>query len=208
MSDVAIYDFACERADLFECLKDQDFFRDFVTYQYQTSLANTALEPRISEYACNLAFAQFTSDVKRMLASEYEGEGQLDHFKQASFMVFWLRRHSPISEVFLKRPEQAILPVKIRSEQPKEVHYYYLNQNVSFDIGFRIIRFWEAQRKDSTEIYGREVSIEEFSMLGESTRNKSLLKDLVQTLASKSISPHSLWMIYRAFFHQIILPRS
>lgn len=200
-------EYACERADLFDRLKDREFFNKFVSYQYETSLANTALAPEISEYACNLAFAQFSNDVRRMLASEYEGEGDLDHFKQAAFLVFWLRRHSPISDVSLKRPDQEIMPVRIRSEQPREVHYYYLNENVSFDIGFRIIRFWESRRKDRAEIYGRKVGFEDFSLLGESLRTKALLKDLVQTLSTKSISPHSLWMIYRAFFHQLVPPR-
>lgn len=203
---MAVSEFVCERADLFDCLKNLDFFRDFVNHQYRVSLSDTALEAEISEYACNLAYAQFSSDVRRMLASEYEGEGHLDHFKQASFLVFWLRRHSPISEVFLKRADQDILPIRLRSHKPREVHYYYLNQNVAFDIGFRIIRFWESQRADSADIYGRDIEISEFTMLGDSNKNKGLLKDLVQTLSTKSISPHSLWMIYRAFFHQIVAP--
>ena len=202
---MAISRYICEHPDLFQNLKDNHFFNEFVKYQYDSSLSKTRIKPYISEYSCNLAYARFKEDCGRMHATELDGIGDLDHFKQVSFLVFWLRRFSPVYDVTVETPDTTTR-VRVRSEAPKEVEYFFLNQNISFDIGFRILRYWESMREDSAEIYGRQVDVFDFKGLGDEIRYKPLLKDLIRTLATKSISPHAIWMIYRTLFHQLLPP--
>jgi hypothetical protein len=182
-------EYDCERADLFEQLAREDWFLAFVTWQYRhVVFRNSSLVPEISEYWTRLASKHFAKDVGRVSNKEYDGQ-PLDHFKRAGFLCFWLRRCPPLYG-FSLNPDPIISSVRSRGGHDR-TELFYGNQLASFDIGFRICRYWEAARRASPEARERVLRFQP---------DKDFIADACYISSNKTVSPHSIGLNYRSLF--------
>lgn len=192
-------DFFCERDDIFDKLTDKEWFKSFVKYQYEGVFFKTELiTPKISNFRILQAHNRWCKDVKRISNNEYDGK-TLDHFKQSALLCFWLRRFSPVSE-YIEDPALKPFEGRIRYNDNDRFLYKYGAQKAAFDIGFRICRFFEARRADSKDIYGVSLNISDFDL----SRYEGYTKDVAYVLSEKNVSPHTLNLIYKALFVQLI----
>lgn len=186
-----------EQADIFDKLKDGEWFYRFVKFQYQAVVFRLSeFQPLVSEYLCTLAHQRWVKDVTRVSDHEYDG-GPLDHFKQAALLCYWLRRYPPISELSMN-PDVKLASIKLRNPNGDEVRY--ANQMAAFDLGFRLCRFWEANRVDTAKIYGKRYKETDFTLQNET----DFLMDVYYVLADKNVSPHTLALIYRSLFINVL----
>lgn len=193
-------EFVVEQERVFDLLCDPNWFHGFVKYQYQAVVFGMSqVQPGISGYLCEQAHQRWVKDVSRVSDHEFDG-GPLDHFKRAALLCYWLRRYPPICE-FGKNPDLQIAGIRFRKFDGREVRY--ANQFAAFDVGFRICRFWEANREDAERIYGFVPKEGDFSLAG----NGNFVQDVSYVLADKNVSPHTLALIYRALFIDILAGR-
>jgi hypothetical protein len=109
-----------------------------------------------------------------------------DHFKQAGFLAYWLRR-------------RVVVERSAEGEGMPEVIYRddflrYCNEWSAFLIGFRICLPFEADRLRGE---ARMQDLHTFRL------NPEYLRDLAVLLHHKNVSPHSLYLIYRSLFYHL-----
>jgi hypothetical protein len=185
--------YRCEREDLFEKLKDIEWFREFVTYQYKRVVFSMEpVEPDLSDYWIAQAYYRWTKDISFVSAKEYEGR-PLDHFKLSGFLCYWLRRCPPLNDLHENVDTKF---ASIRHRDPKAILVKYGNVFAAFDIGLRICRYWEARRTDIRYPDDVRLRIAKLSI----PQRSEFIDDICYTLAEKNISPHSLNMLYKSIF--------
>jgi len=102
------------------------------------------VSPMLSDYWIAQAHFRWTKDISSVRTKEFEG-GQLDHFKYAGFLCYWLRRCPPLYDV-ARNIDTAI--AGIRHRDPNKILIQYGNVFAAFDIGLRICHYWESARTD------------------------------------------------------------
>jgi hypothetical protein len=183
----------CERRDLFEKLKDAEWFCRFVDYQYKSVVFDMEpVTPLLSDYWTRQAHFRWVKDIRTVSSKEYDGR-PLDHFKHAGFLCYWLRRCPPLYDL-AKNPDPAFAGIKYRD--PKKVLTQYGNVFAAFDIGLRICRYWESARTD----IGYSNAVRDQIMRFTIPQRSEYIEDICYTLAEKNISPHSLHMLYKSLF--------
>lgn len=193
----ALPEYACERADIFTKLHDQEWFVNFIKYQYKDIFFKSeTVNPQISEYMLMQAHEHWVSDVGRISSNEYNGKN-LDHFKHSAILCFWLRRFPAITDYFpdpsLKAFGQSVII------DNKDLFNHGVHQ-ASFDIGFRICSYWEAMRADCEDVYGKILEPGDFKI----GRHKEFTNDVGYVLSEKNVSPHTLNLIYKSLFLQLL----
>ena len=80
--------------------------------------------------------------------SEFDlGGKDPDHFKRAGHLAYWIRRCAPISMLVQEDlPRDHRLPDEAKLQRAKR----YANEITAFDIGWRIVSFFESRRSDAT----------------------------------------------------------
>jgi hypothetical protein len=179
---------ALERPDIFDVLKDQATFVELVDNYFRSIFTPLFLDISIAEARLREAHIHWQRDLKRVENIEYDGD-ELDHFKHCGHLAYWLRRFSPIVECYATPQSGQISAgndLLSELEEQQKILYQYANQYSAFELGFRIVRFFEWNKVNP---------------------NRTLIhpdRDFVITachvLKEKNISPHSLHLIYRALF--------
>lgn len=124
---------------------------------------------------------------------------KLDHFKQAAFLAFWLRRLNPINDTKLVDEDNPV-PVHLMNDQRVQF-YRYGNEIAALLIGFQICLVHESARAfpkggDVRNLHGAR----RIEYLRRVRFPNELLKDYAMILKHKSMSPHSLYLMYRSLF--------
>lgn len=109
-----------------------------------------------------------------------------DHFKQAGFLAYWLRR-------------RVVIEKSAEAEGKSPVIYQddfleYSNEWCAFLVGFRICLPFEAARTPGP------ARMEQLQTL---RLKPEYLRDLAVLLHHKNVSPHSLYLIYRSLFYPL-----
>ena len=96
---MSLPEFRCERKDLFELMiNDSEWFRQFIHHQFQHIVYNMEpVYPALSDYWIAQAHYRWVRDLNYSSNKEFSG-GEFDHFKNAGFLCYWLRRCPPIFE--------------------------------------------------------------------------------------------------------------
>jgi hypothetical protein len=137
------------------------------------------------------AHGAWLNDLKRVGDHEPNLDQGLDHFKQAAHLAFWLRRMTPVVEAhdLSAHPGDAPgYPLTREEQQFRDLLFGYKNEYLAFDFGYQICKYHELAKP------------------GGSMRAKALLpmtdyyKIACHFLKYKTVSPHSIYLIYMSLF--------
>ncbi|MDR3472610.1 MAG: hypothetical protein P4M09_13125 [Devosia sp.] len=182
-----------------ERLKDRDYFRNAATYNYNLLALRFGCQTLISKGRAGDAHDFWLEDEKRTLEVGVPAETHaLDHFKQASFICFWLRRLQPINETKVIAGWD-IDPSSDRYRRRKRF-LRYGNEYCALIIGYQICLNYEMAK-----IYPRSDKIAPLigSRLDYFRRvqfPEPLISDFVMVLKHKNMSPHALYLLYKSLF--------
>ena len=169
---------------LFDYLKDNhDNFVEAVRKSYGLYFLNAGLIADIDENKLLECFVLWKNDLKRIKEFEMSDSHELDHFKHAAHMVYWLRRALPV--ISIQPAEEDLTEVQLQEQQ---LLFKYANQYCAFDFGFKLCAFFEANRVDS-KVYFSEMTL--------SYDYKQVASHFLKT---KNVSPHALFLIYKGVF--------
>lgn len=160
------------------------WFQTAVALEFQSIAAQFGCACEISEVDTEIARAFWLRDIGRM---DIDGDGVPNHFKQAGFLSYWLRRR-----MVLRNPRPV---VAYDSQVGKDRQMAFLQMApewASLIFGYNLCLFAESRKAPS------DVS----SYLRAMRVDFSFAHDMCNVMRNKHISPHSLMMIYRALFHR------
>lgn len=184
---------------------DEKFFRNCMTDNLMAVAAEYSCDIHVSANRLGDTFAYWKSDLDRVLDHDLDDRTvELDHFKHASFLCFWLRRHIPVSMTFF-----VPRPTDISEASVKQKYFaMYGNETCAIRVGMELCHAYELRRlrsvmaKNSTE-----QKLAQFKNLWERLTSANLLDpefeiDFAATLKHKNNSPHSINLIFRSIFMQ------
>ena len=178
-----------DRPDVFARLRDLGHFISDIHGHYTQEAEKSYLRVNVAEDRLRDAYTLWQSDLGRASGREYRG-GELDQYKIAGYLCFWLRRMSPIVAMS-ENPQMGQLDAGNELLQElfddQKFLYKYANEYLAFEIGFRLCTNAELWRVDNP--------IRRFVV-----PKQSFLHDVANTLKTKPVSPHALYLIYYALF--------
>lgn len=187
-------------------LDDCDKFQRYMLHNFNAIANRLGLEVEVSQRRLIEAYDFWREDVARTL---HEGIGketiQLDHFKNAAFIAFWLRRMIPINATRLVHPKYANPSTAARAR--RQFFLRYGNEICALLVGYQICLNYECAKiypaRDSVHpLYGDRLTYLRMTKLPE-----ALLSDFVMILKHKNMSPHSLYLLYKSLFAQLVQAR-
>lgn len=188
--------------EIVERLEDSQWFMKCIDYNYKLLADRWGCSVYISRRRLGEAHDFWMEDVGRTLRESMpDGTKKLDHFKNASFIAFWLRRMIPINETN-RSPSHPLKPF----DQKKVFQFFkHGNEICALLIGFQICLFYEASKVKPGGNNNKLVMLHEdrLSYLKSMKFPPALLDDFAMVLKHKNMSPHSLYMMYRSLFTTI-----
>jgi len=118
-----------------------------------------------------------------------EGGNGIDHYKQAGFLVYWLRRRMVVNRID-DRAESGLNGARREFSR-------FGNEKASFVFGFRLCLGFATRHLPKSQ---RLDVIEHIDLTPEFRRDTAIL------LHHKQVSPHALYLIYRALFMDMTIP--
>jgi len=174
-------------------LRDRETFVMFMAYNLMFVARRWGCHVHVNRLRLEEAFDFWVEDTTRVLAERMPPETQeLDDFKHAGFIAFWLRRRIPVEDV-------EFLTVRKFLEEDEDFFLGYCNEICAFTIGLWICTFYQSH---TTAIEGNVQSLRDnrLNYLQACTIDFPLFRDIVVTLKHKNVSPHDLYLIYRSLF--------
>lgn len=188
---------------IFEKLRcDEKAFRTCIAANYVRIARSYDCEINISASRLGDTYVYWLSDLERVLGADTDDRTiVLDHFKQASFLSFWLRRHLPLGHVFYNpKPDEPKLA------QDKQKYFaFYGNEICALRVGLELCHAYELKRLFSIIESMPEDRVPELKSKRQMLINSELIEpdfevDFVSTLKHKNNSPHSINLIFRSLF--------
>lgn len=175
-----------------QCMKDsyEDFNNIYTRFSIE-QLEEVCLFPRLAEDRLIQARKAWKKDIKRSTHHEKNLSDGPDHFKQAGYLAFWLRKYLPIISINDEKDNFSDAPGYDLSADQKEVRKTfgrYWNEYVAFNFGFQLVKLYEMGRNDID------------SEPNDLKLSRDFYRDMANVMKYKAISPHSLNMIYRSLF--------
>lgn len=156
-----------------------------------TVLDAARLAPHFAPLRLVEAHGAWVNDMNRVEEREEQLQDGLDHFKQCGHLAFWLRRMSPVVEAIDTTQNLADaegLPVTSNEEAFRNLLFGYLNEYLAFDFCYQICRFYESGLSGGQErVNSRVLSADYY-------------RTMCHFLKYKTVSPHSLFLIYKSIF--------
>lgn len=174
--------------NIFEYLKsDKAAFCETVAKCYGQVYIKAGCIIDVDETRLLEAYVLWLNDLDRVKQFEMHGSIELDHFKQAAHLSYWLRRVAPILSV-----QNAEEGKSKQSEALYKVLVKYGNQYCALDLGFHLCGFFEANRVGS-KIYSSDYELDnDFSLA------------VSHFLKTKNVSPHAMFLIFKSMFYNPI----
>lgn len=197
-------EFSLNQRNIIKKLKNRDWFVNCIGHNTQVIAYEWDCHAQLSARRIGEAYDYWVDDTARTLKTRVKDAVELDHFKYAAFLSFWLRRRFPINET------RSILTIEERDKwKLSDEQEYFLefgNELSSFLIGFEICIYYEEQKKKSAR---NTISISKDSKnyLRNCTIDPGFLHDIVITMKHKSISPYGLYLTYKSLFTHLVPPR-
>lgn len=160
-----------------------DWFREAVAYTFRTVAYNFGYKAQFSKKRTREARSLWIADIKNM---KIDGGGEPDHFKQAGFLAYWMRRRIPIS--LLEKTD------RFDGSTPQLEFADYPNEICSFVFGLRVCIFFEAPKRETD---ARLKDLEALKL------SPAFLRDIAVLLFHKQVSPHAMYLIYRSLFYNL-----
>jgi hypothetical protein len=193
--------------DIIVRLKDRAWFIKCMTYNIVFVARQYGCLAIVSRMRIGEAYDYWVEDTDRTLRDGMPGgTEELDHFKHASFMAFWIRRRLPINKIIFQASLGERQDRKFTDDQ--KFFTTYANEICAFSIGMKICLFYHgniveqaAQANQDTKAGDHSVSwLQRYLASPLVQLRKPLLADIVMILKHKNVSPHGIYLFYRAFF--------
>ena len=188
--------FSLYQEDIIHRLKDRDWFIDCIGHNFYWLANQWSCHVVLSERRLGEAYDFWQDDCARTLRSGIDGGSvELDHFKHASFIAFWLRRMIPINETY-RDPD----PEAHSSKEEQNFFLRYGNEICALLIGFQICLYYEMASisEESGDVVAPMADWEE--MLRKTRFPPHIIRDFAMVLKHKNMSPHSLYLMFRSLF--------
>ena len=185
-------------------LPDREWFIKCIAYTYRAIGDDYDCVVQVSKRRLGEVYDFWQEDTSRALNEGSDAETEeLDQFKHASFIAFWLRRLCPINEVYRNQS----YPDGTRRENVSTEQAYFLrygNELCAFVVGYQLCQFYHAMDlEDRINESGGDV----VAMAAQTEENlrswnldANILADFVMILKHKNISPQAIYITYRALF--------
>lgn len=172
--------------DIFEDIaEDSEVFCERITQHYTYLFAKGGYMPIIQEKHLYDAWDAFCHDKNHAADSLHpESKGKPDHFKLSGILAYWLRRSTPVCGLRNLNLVHQKYPIF------QELLKKYPSELSAFDMGLFICSRFETERVDNSSSYVPAIEANNFDYY----------RDICFLLKRKSLSPHSLGMIYRSLF--------
>jgi hypothetical protein len=197
-------------------LTDQDAFKKFIepVYLREAIYHGSSIEIDWNRNAV-IAFTRYRKLERQFSEALPNPEKGADHFKQAAALCFSLRRARIIGSVkpidalkdAISKGDASELHVLLAQGDAKEtinkfrVFVAFADEICAFQTGLRVVHFYEAQKKAA--FVGGNLDNKQWESILFNTRpilsNKFNL-DVIKILRDHSLSPHSLYLLFKACF--------
>lgn len=174
---------------IFEDLaKDSKTFSQQVTVHYHYLFAIGGYGPYLNDARLFDAWDAYRHDRKHALDSLPKGNKEPDNFKSSGILAYWLRRTAPVYD--LRYPFGAKEPSVSDSTtlMTRELIEAFPSEFAAFNFGMYICSSFQTENKKNPTVPAIE------------DNNYNYYWDICYLLKRKSLSPHSLGMIYRSLF--------
>lgn len=181
-----------ERRDIFSRLDDREWFIGCISTQYEYEYSRLRLKVQVSRRRVEDAWDFWQDDLYRVREIEFKKKTELDHFKRAGHLTYWLRRCSPV--IVVEETETEFENVR----KLREFYYRYGCEYISFYIGFRLCRFVEAYRiRDSAARTDSGLMPEDYEL------DADFIETVSHFLKAKNVSPHALFLIFKSLLFDV-----
>lgn len=159
------------------------FFVKFVHYNYNRFAREYGCQVVIHDRRTREARDIWLDDCDRAL-KKLHASTEIDEFKTAGFLGYWLRRRCVVDEIRLAVPRLAA----DSPTSPQKEFMKYGNEICAFDIGLHFcLRFQVTSLEDAKRI----------------KLDHGFIRESAAFMSTKNVSPHSLYLIYRGLFTSI-----
>lgn len=170
----------------------EEWFRTAVAAAYDQIAFSHGCNIRMSADRTDEARLFWARDIGRL---EIHGDTVPDHFKQAGFLAYWLRRRIVVQHV------SRAIAFDHDEDQHRQTQFVMMsNEFCAFVLGFRICVFFVyghlADEGDDIAADLERIQVE-----------PSLLFDIAALMKNKNVSPHSLYTVFRSLFYNLELPK-
>ena len=187
--------------DIVKKLEDREWFIECITFNYGLLASKWGCSAIMSVRRLGEAFDFCREDHTRTLAEGIATSVTLDHFKQASFIAFWLRRMLPINQTLIVDNYRSVSEAANANEDQR-FFLRYGNEICALLIGFQLCLFYEICPLEEDpvvlEIPNRTENLKQYSL------PQRTIADLVMVLKHKNMSPHALYLLYKSLFTNIL----
>jgi hypothetical protein len=189
--------------DILYSLEDKNFFIECIAYNYRIISNKFDCDIKISKTRLGEAHSYWREDVARTLRDGIDkGTVELDHFKHASFIAFWLRRTIPINEI--DKTSAWFLPISVLKKERRDTFFRFSNEACALFIGYHICLQYESQmfmqQQDANVVKSIQKNITRVEYIRSFEFPNELFRDFVTILKHKSLSPYALYLMYKAMF--------
>jgi len=196
-------EFSLSQKNILNKLKDCDFFVDCIRYNYAQIASNLGFNISTDNFLLIETHGFWTGDLERVLNHGIDNSENLDFYKQVGFLAYWLRRRAVIGFRELNDSENFSDPIKLKDHintLPSRMNFYarYYNEYSAFIFGTQLcMNYWINRLRKNPEY-----SEEQIKVYIENTARKIKVfsNDASVLLKHKSVSPHALYLIYKALF--------
>ncbi len=187
------------RPNLIEFLKDRESFRGAIAYNYNLLASRVGCQVRISKSRLGDVHDYWLEDEVRTLKDGMPGDTtQLDHFKQAAFISFWLRRMQPINEINVVAGWDADPGVDKFRRRKRFLRYG--QEYCALIVGFQICLNYEAEKVFPDEGSTSPFYTSRLDFLRSTKFPENLISDFVMVLKHKNMSPYGMYLLYKSLF--------
>lgn len=170
-------------------LEEARYFIEFFSYHAQQFSELHGAAAHFHRGRLHYAFLQATAGLIR-IAGEIERRGQSpaepDDFKRCGYICFWLRRAKPFIEAEPARHFRA----GTKEHTAQSLFCRYHNELFAFDLMFRVCAAYEGAIRESTSIATAKLNVD-------------YLNDVCVSLTNNSVSPQSMYLVYRSLFETV-----
>lgn len=188
--------------DTLSRLKAPQYFAGYVTEWYAGE-CNKAhyvplLDEDVLESSCLLwqhdltrvALHDLPHDSSKELFTEIARHGEPDHFKHCGHLCFWLRRARPVTKLQnLSQKNSAEIAAQLSAGEAelRRLVRLYANEYLAWHVSFRICQYYAYRMTNDSSLLSMEI-------------DRPFLFDVLYTLRTKSVSPHSIALLFRGIF--------
>ena len=174
--------------DIFDDLAGtREIFAKKIRQHYIALYFGGGYEPTLDPGRMEDAWVAFQRDKKHAPNSMPDNSYSPDHFKLSGILVYWLRRFAPVYDV------RDLSAVRDAPPVLSELLKKYPSELPAFDLGMSICSYFENPGKLRPDT------------APDITKNDyDYYKTICYVMKFKSLSPHSMGMIYRSLFVPIV----